>query len=693
MTTPTHAAAAAHTRAPNPLLCEPSGAFGAVPFDALRLEHFPPAFDQALAAQRAAVRAIVACDDPPTLANTLEAFERSGCALERVRSVFNVFTHSLADEEVRRVETEHSAKLAAHESALLLDQRLFARIAVVRANADALGLDAEARRLAEVTHDRFVRAGAELDADGRARIAALNQREAELKTRFAQNLQRETDEYLLVLAEEDLDGLPPTARASAAETARRAGRSGAFAFTLQRPSVEQFLTHSSRRDLRRRLFEAFNARGANGDAHDNRGLITELVALRAERAALLGHADHASFITADSMARTPAAAQDLLQRVWSPALEQARAERERLKALMLQDGAGDDLAGWDWRYYAERLRRSELDLDPSELQAYLPLNGLRAAAFHVAERLFGLTFSERDDVPTHHPDVRVFEVKDARGAHAGLFYCDDFARPGKNSGAWMSSLRSQSALDGPVTAHVTNNLNITKPPPGSPVTLSPTEARTLFHELGHALHGLLSDVRYESLSGTSVSRDYVEFMSQFMEHYLTEPEVLEAFARHVESGAPMPVELRERFIAASRFNQGFATCEFVASALVDQLFHGLQGEAARDVDPLAFEASALARLGALPEIPMRHRSAHFAHVFAGGYSAAYYSYLWSEVLDSDAFEAFNEAGDIFDPETARRLKAHVYSRGNTLEALDGYAAFRGRAPAVEPLLRNRGLIG
>lgn len=682
---------ATKSAARDPFAVESTYPFGAVPFDKVGPWHFPAAFDRAMAAQRDAVRRITMHRAVPTLQNVLEPFERSGLELDRIGSVFSVFTSNLSNDEVRKIQTEYSAKLTKHSTDILLDPDLFARIKAVHENADALQLDAEARRLASVTYDQFVRAGAALAPEARARVAELTQRESALQTKFGQNLLKDTDAFLLVLEEADLDGLTQAVREGAAETARVMGHAGKFVFTLQRPNVEDFLTYSTRRDLREKLYRAFINRGANGNEWDNRGLITELVAVRAERAAILGYASHAAYITDDSMARTPEAALDLLNRVWKPALQQAKAERDRLTELIVASGADHALEGWDWRFYSEQLRQAEYDLDPATLQPYMQLENIRAAAFYVAGRLFDLTFTERTDIPVYHPDVRVFEVKTSGGTHVGLFYCDEFARPGKRSGAWMSNLRPQSTLDGPVTAHVTNNLNLSKPPQGKPATISVTEAETLFHELGHALHGLLSNVRYPSLSGTAVPRDYVEFMAQFMEHYVTQAEILERFARHGETGEPMPTELRERFIAASRFNQGFATCEFLASALVDQMYHALSGDAAIGVDALEFEARAMKELGALEQIPMRHRSTQFSHVFAGGYSAGYYSYLWSEVLDSDGFAAFEETGDIFHAETAKRLKAHVYSRGNTVDWNEGYKAFRGKAPSVEPLLQNRGL--
>jgi peptidyl-dipeptidase Dcp len=675
----------------NPLLGAWDGAFGEVPFDAIRVEDFPAAFDAAMAQQKAAIAAITASTETPDAGNTLAALERSGALLQRVADVFDYFSSNLASDAVQTIESDYAGRMAKHRTDILLDPTLFERVRSVHQRADELRLDPETRRLAEVTYTAFVRAGATLAPEVRARVAALTQREAELQTRFGQNLLKDTDSFVMLLDEEDLDGLPPAVRAGAAEAARMRGHEGRYAFTLQRPSVEDFLTYASRRDLRERIFRAFNDRGGNGNEYDNRGIVQELVSLRAERAELLGHPSHAAYITEDSMAKSPEAVLELLRRVWRPALEQARAERARLQQLVQESGANHELAGWDWRYYAERLRQEEYDLDPAELQPYMQLESLRAAAFHVAGRLFHIQFQERTDVPRPHADVRVFEVRRTDGAHVGLLYCDDFARPGKRSGAWMSSLRAQSRLDGSVTPHVTNNLNLAKPPAGARATISVTEAETLFHELGHALHGLLSDVHYPSLSGTNVPRDYVEFMAQFMEHYVTQPQVLDHFARHAATGEPMPAALRERFIAASRFNQGFATCEYLASALVDQMFHALDREAAADIDPVAFEAAAMKEIGALEEIPMRHRTLHFAHIFAGGYSAGYYSYLWSEVLDADGFAAFEEAGDIYDATTAAKLLAQVFSRGNTLDWMTGYIAFRGAPPSVDALLRDRGL--
>lgn len=686
------AGAAPVEAAGNPLFAEWTTPFAAIPFDQIRLEHIGPALDRAMQEQLEAVAAIVASSEAPTPGNTLEPLERSSAALRRAGAVYSVFAGNLSNEEVRKLETEYAPKLAAHQNRILLDPGLFARVKAIHESAETASAGAETARLAEQTYRRFVRAGAALDEEARAKVAALTQREAELMTRFNQNLLKDTDAFTLVLEESDLDGLPESLRQSAGQSASDRGQAGKFVFTLQRPDYESFMTFSTRRDLRERYFHAFINRGNNDNEFDNKATIAELVRLRVERAELLGFPSHAALVTADSMAQTPRAALDLLERVWTPALAQAGRDRADLEKLIRESGQDHPLEGWDWRFYAEKLRAERYAMDAAELAPYLGLENMLAASFAVSERLFGLRFSERKDIPVYHPDVRVFEVTGQNDVHVGLFYIDYFARQGKRSGAWMANFRPQNRLDGEVTAQVVNNLNVPKPPAGQPALISLTEATTLFHELGHALHGLLSDVRYPSLSGTAVPRDYVEFPAQFMEHYVTQPSVLKEFARHVETGEPIPDALIERLLASRQFNQSFATVEFVASALVDQRYHALTREQAADLDPAAFEREVLAELGAIEQIPMRHRSTQFSHIFGGGYAAAYYAYMWSEVLDADGFAAFEESGDIFDPETAGRLLRYVYSRGNTIDWMEGYRSFRGREPSVEPLLKGRGLL-
>lgn len=682
--------------ADNPFYAEWPGPLGAVGFDRIRTEHYAPALERGMAEQRAEIGAIVASPEPANFDNTIAALERSGRLLERTTAVFFNMASSMSDDAIRAIQSEYAPRLARHQSAIALDPALFARVRTVHENAAALGLDAEQRRVAERWFVQMTRAGALLDAQQRARVAEIDQRLAELSTRFSQNLLADTSAWTLALdSEDDFAGLPQTLRDAAAATARQLGKDADGALgviTLQRPSVEPFLTFSDRRDLREQAWKAWIARGDNGNAHDNKPLIAEIVRLRAERASIMGYPSHAHFVLADSMAGAPDPARELMERVWEPALARAREEQRDLEALIAAEGGTHDLEGWDWRYYAEKVRKARYDVSQDEVRDYFPIEQILAAQFHVANRLFGLAFTERTDIPVYHPDVRVWAVHDADGRHLGLFYGDYYARPSKQSGAWMSSFRTQEKFDGAVSAHVVNVMSIPKAPAGQPTLVSVDDATTMFHELGHALHGLLSDVNYPSIAGTAVPRDFVEFPAQFLEHYLTEPEILRQFARHHATGEAMPEPLIARLIAARTFNQGFATVEFLASAFVDKAFHLLDPAQAAAVDAAELERATLARIGMLEDIAMRHRSPHFAHVFAGGYSAGYYSYLWSEVLDADGFAAFKESGDIFDPELARRLREHVYAAGNRQPPMQAYVAFRGREPAVAPLLRNRGLL-
>jgi len=683
--------AAAPAQVSNPFFAPWRSQFGAIPFDQIKLEHLAPALDSAMAEQLKAVDQITANTEPANFANTIAAIERAASSMRRVGSVYSVYTGNLSNDAVRALELEYSAKMAAHSNKIALNAALFARIQAVHAAAGVAGLSPEQARLTELALRRMVRAGAELNDAERAKVASLSEQESALMTRFNQNLLRDTEAFKLVLDEKDLSGLPSSVRAAAGQSGNDRSLPGKFVFTLQRPDYESFMAFSDRRDLREQYYRAFIARGDNGNEFDNKAIIAELVQLRAERSELLGFKNFAELATVDSMAKTPAAVLDLLERVWRPALAQTRKDADELQAQIERSGGKFKLAGWDWRYYGEQVRQRKFALDPAEVAPYFNLDGMLAASFAVTEKLFGLRFTERKDLPVYHPDVRVFEVKDQADQHVGLFYIDYFARQGKRSGAWMSNWRAQQRLDGEVTAHVVNNLNVPKPPAGEPALISITEAQTLFHELGHGLHGLLSNVTYPSLSGTSVPRDYVEFPAQFMEHYVLQPQVLKTYAKHAQTGASMPDALIERLLKAQQFNQGFATVEFVASALVDQRFHTLSFAQSRNLDVAKFERDAMQSLGALPQIPMRHRSPHFSHVFGGGYSAAYYAYMWSEVLDSDGFAAFLETGDIYHSATAKRLKEHVFSAGNSIDWMTGYKAFRGREPDVQALLKGRGL--
>jgi peptidyl-dipeptidase Dcp len=675
----------------NPLLAPWRTPFETPPFADIRPEHFMPAFERAFADHAAEIAAIKADPAAPTFDNTVAALERAGKLLGKVSAVFYDLVGAHSNPELLEIESEVALKQARHWNAISMDAALFARVSELRDKASSLDLTAEQARLLERTWTGFHRAGAGLSDAAKARTAAINERLAHLATSFSHHLLGDEQDWTLELGEGDLAGLPDSFVAAARAAAAERGLPGKMVVTLSRSSVEPFLKESSRRDLREKVYKAFIARGDNGNDNDNNAIIREVLKLREERANILGYPSFAAYRLDDSMAKTPQAVRDLLERVWKPARARALADRDALQALIAEEGGNFKLAAWDWRYYAEKLRQRRADFDDSAIKPYLALDNMIAAAFDVATRLFGVTFTERKDVPVWHPDVRVWEVKDAAGNHQALFYGDYFARPSKRSGAWMTSLRDQQTLDGAVQPLIINVCNFSKGIDGEPALLSPDDARTLFHEFGHGLHGMLSNVTYPSLSGTSVFTDFVELPSQLYEHWQERPEVLQQFARHSRTGEPLPDDLLRRFIAARKFNQGFATVEFVSSALLDLEFHSQPADAITDVR--AFEQRELEKIGMPAEIALRHRPTQFGHIFSGDhYAAGYYSYMWSEVMDADAFGAFEEAGDIFDPAVAKRLHDDIYASGGSRDPEDAYIAFRGRKPEPDALLRRRGLL-
>ncbi len=645
-----------------------------------------PAFDAGLAEARAEVGRIAENSDAPTFANTIEALELAESTLDRVGGVF--FNLAGADSTPAReaLQRDLAPKLSAWSSELVMNRSLFARIEALWQDRDGLGLSDEQMRVLTLYRRMFVRAGAQLQGEAADRLTEVKSRLAVLGTAFSQNLLAEERGWHMELAPDALEGLPDFVISGAAAAAAERNLSG-HVITLNRSLIVPFLQFSPRRALRQKAYEAWVARGANGNDHDNRGIAAETLKLRSERAALLGYPDFASFKLETEMAKTPAAVRDLLMRVWQPARDKAMADASVLEAMMHAEGITGPLEAWDWRYYSDKRRMAEHDLDEAALKPYLQLDSMIGAAFDCAHRLFGLEFREIDG-PYYHPDVRGWEVT-RDGRHMAVFLGDYFARGSKRSGAWCSAMRSQRKLGGEVRPIVVNVCNFAKPPAGQPALLSYDDARTLFHEFGHALHQMLSDVTYGFISGTSVARDFVELPSQLYEHWLEVPEVLRAHARHAETGEPMPEALLERLLAASTYDQGFATVEYVASALVDLAFH----EGAAPADPMQKQAEILEGLGMPRAIRMRHATPQFAHVFSGdGYSSGYYSYMWSEVMDADAFEAFAEAGDPFDAATAARLEKFILSAGGSDEAESLYTAFRGRMPGVEALLRGRGLL-
>lgn len=673
----------------NPLLTRWNTPFGLPPFENIEVRHFKPALEAAFRAHRAQIKDIASNPAKPTFANTIAALEKSGEELSRVAGVFFNLESTNSTPELQEIAREMSPRFAAHDSQIFLDQKLFRRIDDLFARRDRLDLTDEQLRVLERHHLTFVRAGAKLSATAKARVKEINARLASLVTQFMQNVLKDEQAWTLVLdGEADLAGLPETMRAAAQRAATDKGLDGKAVITLARSSVEGFLTFSARRDLREQAFKAWTERGANGKATDNRAILAEAVQLRNEHAHLMGFKSFADFSLEDTMAKQPATARELLEAVWPRAIARAAQERDALVAEARREGGNFDFAPWDWRYYAEKVRKARFDLDEAELRPYLQLDNMIAAAFDCANKLFGLKFKELPDAPRYHPEVRVFEVTDKSGAHIGVFLGDYFARSTKQSGAWMSHFRHQHNLGKGQSPVIVNVLNFTKGGDDEPALLSFDDARTLFHEFGHGLHGLLSSVTYPSISGTSVSRDFVELPSQLYEHWLSTPQVLEKFALHAKTGKPMPEKLRKRMEAARNFNQGFATVEYTACALVDMALYGKGGADAVDVDK--FEKETLEEIGMPREIVMRHRLPHFMHIM-GGYSAGYYSYLWSEVMDADAFAAFEETGNVFDKKTAGKLKEFIYSAGNRRDPHEAYIAFRGRPPKIDGLLKKRGL--
>ncbi|MGY6548028.1 MAG: M3 family metallopeptidase [Roseinatronobacter sp.] len=664
----------------NPLLSDWQTDFALPPFAEIRDSDFGPAFDAAMAEGRAAYAAIANSPEPPTFANTIEAMELADAVLDRVAGVFFNLAGSDSNPAREALQRDLSPKLSAYSSEIVNNKALFARIETLWGARDTLDLTAEQARVLMLYRRMFLRAGAALEGAEAARMTEVKSRLASLGTQFTQNLLTDERDWMMPL--DDLAGLPDFVIASARAAAEERGKDG-HVVTLSRSLIVPFLQFSDRRDLRRRAYEAWCARGANGGATDNRAIAAEILALRAERASLLGYSNFARYKLETEMARTPEAVRDLLMQVWMPARQKALADAARLEAMLHADGHAGQLEPWDWRYYAEKLRRTEHDIDEAALKPYLALDNMIEAAFDCAQRLFGLQFHPLD-LPLYHPDARAWEVT-RDGQHMAVFIGDYFARGSKRSGAWCSTMRGQRKLGGAVRPIVVNICNFAK---GAPALLSYDDARTLFHEFGHALHQILSDVTYGFIAGTSVARDFVELPSQLYEHWLEVPDVLSQHARHVDTGAAMPEALLERLLAAQNFDQGFATVEYVASALVDLEFH----DGPPPADPMQKQAEVLETLGMPQAIRMRHATPHFAHVFAGdGYSSGYYSYMWSEVMDADAFEAFREAGDPFDQGVAAQLERFILSAGGSDEAEALYTAFRGRMPGVEALLKGRGL--
>jgi len=663
--------------------------FQAPPFDKIKTEHFKPAFEEAIKLQKAEIDSIASSTETPTFDNTIRALEYSGALLTKVSSVFYPMTSANTNEDIQKIQTEMAPILSSHNDDIFLNPQLFDRVKAVYTTRDELGYSAEQERLLNETYKRFIRAGAALNDEQKMRLREINSELSQASVAFGANVLAETNSYQLhIINEADLAGLPQGVRDAAAETATKAGKEG-WVFTLQAPSLSPFMQYAENRELRKQLYEAYLHRGDNGDDKDNKALVKKMVELRAERAALLGYPNHAAYVLEEAMAANPENVYNLINRLWTAATPKFEQEAVEMKAIALQDGITDDLKVYDWFFYAEKLRKERYAIDAESVREYFPIDQVTNGLFEVVKKLWGVTLQERSDLPVYHEEVRVYEVLEADGSHRGLVYMDFFPRESKRGGAWMTSFRKQYIDQNGTYVHpiVTIVGNFRRPSADTPALLSFDEVTTYYHEFGHALHGLLSDRTYQSLTGTAVPRDFVELPSQIMENWPAEPEVMKAFAKHYKTGEIIPDELIDKMQASQTFNQGYNTVQYLAAAFLDMDYHTIS--AGTQVDPAAFEAASMNKIGIDPAW-LRYRSSFFNHVFSGGYSSGYYSYIWSEILDSDAFEAFKQRG-LFDQATAQAFRTHILEAGNTEDPMQLYVKFRGSEPSIDALLRKRGL--
>ncbi|KPJ59236.1 MAG: peptidase M3 [Latescibacteria bacterium DG_63] len=673
----------------NPFFSEFDTPFGVPPFDKIREGDYMPAFKEGMAQQQQEIQAIVDNTEPPTFENTIEAMERSGGLLTKVRDVFYHMNSAHTNDELQKIAKEVAPLLSKHTDDIRLNDKLFQRVKAVYEQKGALDLTAEQNMLLEKYYKDFVRGGVQLDARKRVELRKINERLSLLTLKFGENILKEDNAFELVVdREEDLAGLPEAVITAAAEAAAERGHKGKWVFTLHYPSMMPFLRYSEKRELREEVLRAYISRGSNDDELSTKKLVTDIAKLRLKKANLLGYKTHADFILEENMAKEPKSVHKLLDQIWEPALRAAKREAQELQTLIYEEGKDFELEAWDWRFYAEKLRKAKYDLDDTMLRPYFSLESVREGAFSVASRLYGITFEERTDIPKYQEDVRVFEVKDADGSHIGILYTDYFPRASKRGGAWMGSCRKQSRQAGiEVTPVVHNVCNFSMPTGDKPALLSLEEVRTLFHEFGHALHGLLSNSTYRRLSGSEVATDFVELPSQIMENWAMEPDVLRLYAKHYETGEVIPDELIERIRNARHFNQGFASVEYLAACYLDMDWHTITESDRLDVD--RFEPQCMERIGLIPQIVVRYKSPYFRHIFSGGYSAGYYSYVWAEVLDTDAFQAFKETS-LFDQETANSFRNNILAAGGTEEPMTLYRRFRGAEPKVDALLKEKG---
>ncbi|MEM6719908.1 MAG: M3 family metallopeptidase [Bacteroidota bacterium] len=687
----------------NPFYQEWNTPFEVPPFDIIKNEHYMPAFKKGMEEHLAEIDKIVQNSEAPTFANTLEALERTGKLLNKVQGVFFNLTGSNTNPKLQELQRELSPMLSAHSDKITLNEGLFKRVEAVYQDRENLNLTSEQLKLLEDSRKRFVRSGALLNSEQKAKITEINSKISELTTAFGQNLLAETNGFEMILDKKDLDGLSDGIIAAAAETAKqkmdkaetdedKAKYKDKYVFTPHRSSMYPFLTQSNRRDLREKLYKSYVLRGDNDNDKDNKQIAAKIAKLRAERAQLMGYETHAHFVLEERMLKTPEEVYNLLMQLWKPALERAKVEVKDMQAVVDSEGHDFKIAAWDWWQYSEKVRKAKYDLDEAALKPYLTLDNVLNGVFETTNKLWGISFTELHNINLYHPDARVWEVKDKDGSHLGIFIGDYFTRSNKRGGAWMSSFKGQSNLDGKERPVVVNVCNFPAPVGDDPALLSFENVTTLFHEFGHAMHGILTNVTYRSMSGTSGPRDFTEFPAQILEHWAGEPTILKSFAKHYKTGEVMPDVLIEKLLKASKFNQGFANTEYLAASLLDMDWHTIKAdEAVKDAD--AFETASMTKIGLIGEIAPRYRTTYFAHIFAGGYASGYYSYVHSAVLDSDGFEAFKETGDVFNPELSAKLRTHVYEKGSTEEAMELYKQFRGREPKIDALLKVRGLDG
>jgi len=675
----------------NPFLAEFDTPHGVPPFDRIELEHFRPAVEEGMKRQLAAIEEIVADPEPATFENTIVALERSGELLTNVGSVFRGLNSADTNDEMQALARELAPIQSKHRDMIRFDEKLFARVEEVYEQREGLDLTPEQRKLLDDYYKYFVRGGAKLGPEEKEKLAAINEELSVLSLQFGENILKETNKFELVIDDdEDLAGLPAAVVQGAAEAAAERGYEGKWVFTLHKPSMLPFLQYSEKRGLREKVFTAYINMGNNGDELDNKEIAARIAALRVEKANLLGYETFAHYILDENMAKEPETVYEFLYKIWTPALDRAKSEARMLQEMIDEEGGGFELEPWDWWYYAEKVKKAKYDIDEEMLRPYFELDNVRKGAFELATRLYGITFEERTDLPVYNEDVRTYEVKEADGSHIGILYTDYYPRASKRGGAWMGEYRGQSKRDGRmVTPVITNCGNFSKPTGDQPALLSLDEVLTLFHEFGHGLHGLLSECTYETLSGTNVATDFVELPSQIMENWVLEPEMLKIYALHYETGEPMPDELIEKVRNAKLFNQGFAVTELLAASILDMDWHTITEPV--ELEPIAFEDATFERIGLIPEIVCRYRTPYFRHIFSSGYAAGYYSYIWAEVLDADAFQAFKENG-LFDRETGERFREHILAKGGSEEPMTLYKRFRGKEPSIEPLLERRGLI-